>query len=159
VSPLCIPIVRLPHGAHLPLPDYATPLSAGVDLLAALDQPWHLAPGERVMVPTGLAVAIPEGYEGQVRTRSGLAARHGVTVLNSPGTIDADYRGEIQAILINLGAQTFVIEPAMRIAQLVITPVVRLSWLEDVDLPATERATGGFGSTGTDTVLSTAKEK
>ncbi|MCP5364246.1 MAG: dUTP diphosphatase [Hyphomicrobiales bacterium] len=156
---LPIPVVRLPHGAHLPLPAYATPLSAGVDLLAALDRPWHLAPGERVMVPTGLAAAIPEGFEGQVRPRSGLAARHGVTVLNSPGTVDADYRGEIKVILINLGAQTFVIEHAMRIAQLVIAPVVRLSWLETVDLPVTDRAAGGFGSTGTQTDLKSAREK
>lgn len=144
-------VVRLPHGADLPLPEYQSALAAGLDLLAAVptDAPVRLAPGERALVPTGIAIALPAGFEGQVRPRSGLAARHGVTVLNTPGTVDADYRGEIQVILVNLGAEPFVVSRAMRIAQLIIAPVQRIKFREVDSLDATARAQGGFGSTGT----------
>jgi dUTP pyrophosphatase len=138
----------LPHAADLPRPSYATPSSAGIDLAAAVSGDIALAPGERITVPTGIALALPEGYEGQVRPRSGLALRHGVTVLNSPGTIDADYRGEIQIILANLGGETVVLERGQRIAQLVIAPVVRVAFDEVAVLPASDRGAGGFGSTG-----------
>jgi dUTP pyrophosphatase len=138
----------LPHAADLPRPSYATPSSAGIDLAAAVSGDIALAPGERITVPTGIALALPEGYEGQVRPRSGLALRHGVTVLNSPGTIDADYRGEIQIILANLGGETVVLERGQRIAQLVIAPVVRVAFDEVAVLPASARGAGGFGSTG-----------
>jgi dUTP pyrophosphatase len=145
---LNIPVLRLAHGGDLPLPEHATPLSAGVDLLAALETPLVLAPGDRALVPTGLAIALPEGYEAQVRPRSGLAIKHGLTVLNSPGTIDADYRGEIQVILINLGRAPFIVERGLRIAQLVVAPIARVVWTETAALPATVRGDGGFGSTG-----------
>lgn len=145
---VAVAIRRLPHGADLPLPRHATSLSAGVDLLAAIDAPLLLASGARARVPTGIAIALPEGVEGQVRPRSGLAATHGITVLNSPGTIDADYRGEIAVILANLGETAFRIERGMRIAQLVVAPVRRVVWEEMASLPATGRAAGGFGSTG-----------
>ncbi|HFD14836.1 MAG TPA: dUTP diphosphatase [Rhodospirillales bacterium] len=144
-------VERLPHGRDLPLPAYATEGAAGLDLLAAVpaDRPLALAPGERALVPTGIRLALPPGYEGQVRPRSGLALRHGVTLANSPGTIDSDYRGEIGVILINLGHSTFLVERGMRIAQLVIAPVVRVRLREDrLDPAATGRAEGGFGSTG-----------
>lgn len=141
-------IKRLPHNADLPLPAYATAGAAGMDLAAAVDAPQTLAPGERTLVPTGLAIAIPEGYEGQVRPRSGLAAKNGVTVANAPGTIDWDYRGEVKVILINLGKDPFVIERGMRIAQLIIAPVSQVAVVEVEDLDATVRGTGGFGSTG-----------
>lgn len=140
---------RLPHAENLPLPAYATPESAGMDLHAAIAETAALAPGARLAVPTGLAVALPTGFEAQVRPRSGLAARHGITVLNSPGTIDADYRGEIAVLLINLGGESFTIERGMRIAQLVVAPVTRIVWEEGADLPASIRGAGGFGSTGT----------
>ncbi len=145
-----IRLLRLPHGADLPLPQYQSELAAGLDLLAAVpaDSPIELAPGARAMVPTGLAIVLPPGTEGQVRPRSGLAARHGVTVLNSPGTIDADYRGELQVILVNLGAEPFVVRRGMRVAQLVVAPVERATIVEAAGLETTGRATGGFGSTG-----------
>jgi dUTP pyrophosphatase len=141
---------RLGHGRDLALPAYQSALAAGMDLQAAVaaDSPLVLSPGARAMVATGIAIALPAGFEAQVRPRSGLAARHGVTVLNSPGTIDADYRGEIQVILINLGAEPYTIERGARIAQMVIQPVVRARLSETDDLGATERGTGGFGSSG-----------
>jgi dUTP pyrophosphatase len=141
-------IKRLPHNADLALPAYATAGAAGMDLAAAVDAPQTLAPGERTLVPTGLAIAIPEGFEGQVRPRSGLAAKNGVTVANAPGTIDWDYRGEVKVILINLGKDPFVIERGMRIAQLIIAPVSQVAVVEVEDLDATVRGVGGFGSTG-----------
>ncbi|HAA92159.1 MAG TPA: dUTP diphosphatase, partial [Rhodospirillaceae bacterium] len=148
MSRLTVAITRLPHGADLPLPEYATADSAGLDLLAAIDDVLILAPGERTLVPSGLAIALPSGYEAQVRPRSGLAYKNGVTVLNSPGTIDADYRGEIGVILINHGNDAFAIERGMRIAQMIIAPVTQLEWDEVEELPETVRGAGGFGSTG-----------
>ena len=144
-------IVRLPHGADLPLPAYQSALAAGLDLVAAVtaDAPIQIASGARALIPTGVAIALPAGYEAQVRPRSGLALRHGVTVLNSPGTIDADYRGEIKVILINLGQEPFVIEPKTRIAQLIVSAVTRILWTPAESLPDTDRGDGGFGSTGT----------
>ncbi|HEY2136359.1 MAG TPA: dUTP diphosphatase [Xanthobacteraceae bacterium] len=149
-SPTAVQIVRLPHGADLALPAYQSEHAAGLDLMAAVpaDAPIVLAPGARAMIPTGVAIALPPATEAQVRPRSGLAARHGVTVLNSPGTIDADYRGELQIILVNFGAESFAVTRGMRIAQLVIAPVVR-AHLREVDrLDLTARGDGGFGSTG-----------
>jgi dUTP pyrophosphatase len=145
-----IPIVRLPHAADLPLPAYETAHAAGMDLRAAVPEgePLVLRPGSREAVPTGLTMAIPEGYEGQVRPRSGLALRAGVTCLNSPGTVDADYRGEVRVILINLGAEDFTIRRGDRIAQLLIAPVTRADWREAASLDETDRGAGGFGSTG-----------
>lgn len=145
-----IRIVRLPHGADLPLPAYQSALAAGLDLHAAVpaDTPLAIPPGGRAMVPTGVAIALPPGSEGQVRPRSGLASRHGVTVLNSPGTIDADYRGEVQVILVNLGGEPFVVTRGMRIAQLVIARVAHAKMIETESLDATARAAGGMGSTG-----------
>lgn len=151
MSTVSLPVTVLSHGEGLPLPSYATASSAGMDLHAAIpaDQPLMLAPGAWDLVPTGLAMALPEGFEAQVRPRSGLAAKHAVTVLNAPGTIDADYRGEVKVILINHGSQPFVIERGMRIAQMVIAPVVQASWSLCSELPSSDRGTGGFGSTGT----------
>lgn len=143
-----IEVVRLAHGADLPLPAYATVGSAGMDLLAAIDEPIHLVPGARVLVPTGLAIALPPGHELQVRPRSGLALRHGIVVPNSPATIDEDYRGELQVIVMNAGAEPFVIERGMRIAQCVLAPVTRAVWRVVETLPPTDRGAGGFGSTG-----------
>jgi dUTP diphosphatase len=145
-----VQIVRLPHGADLPLPAYQSAQAAGLDLTAAVpaDAPVVLAPGARALIPTGVAIALPPGTEAQIRPRSGLAARHGVTVLNSPGTIDADYRGELQVILVNLGAESFSVSRGMRIAQLVIAPVARGRWREVSDLGLTPRGNTGFGSTG-----------
>jgi dUTP pyrophosphatase len=145
-----VQIVRLPHGADLPLPDYQSALAAGLDLMAAVpaDAPVVLAPGARALIPTGVAIALPPGLEAQVRPRSGLAARHGITVLNSPGTIDADYRGELQIILANFGNDSFAVTRGMRIAQLVIAPVVRARFHEVRALDLTPRGDGGFGSTG-----------
>lgn len=144
-------IRKLEHAKDLPLPERMTASAAGVDLRAAVTGELVIEPGRRMLVPTGIAIALPEGYEGQVRPRSGLAARHGVTVLNAPGTIDADYRGEIQVILINLGESAFRLERGERIAQLVVAPVVRVDWVETSEpMPATERGEGGFGHTGTD---------
>jgi dUTP diphosphatase len=143
-------IRRLPHGADLPLPSHQSTGAAGLDLVAAVaaDAPVKLAPGERAMVPCGIAIAVPDGFEAQVRPRSGLAARHGVTVLNAPGTIDADYRGEVTVILVNLGAEAFAVTRGMRIAQLVVAPVERARIVEVASLDATARGAGGFGSTG-----------
>ena len=144
-------ITRLPHGADLPLPEYQSALAAGLDLLAAVpaDAPLELAPGARALVPTGIAIALPPGFEAQVRPRSGLAARHGISVLNTPGTVDADYRGELQVILVNLGAEPFVVSRGMRIAQLIVASVQRIKLVEVDALDSTVRAQGGFGSTGT----------
>jgi dUTP pyrophosphatase len=144
-------VTRLPHGADLPLPEYQSALAAGLDLLAAVpaDAPIKRAPGARALVPTGIAIALPPGFEAQVRPRSGLAARHGITVLNTPGTVDADYRGELQVILVNLGAEPFAVSRGMRIAQLIVAPVQRIKLVEVDALDSTVRAQGGFGSTGT----------
>jgi dUTP pyrophosphatase len=141
-------IVRLPHGADLPLPAYQSDHAAGLDLVAAVNAPVTLAPGERALIPTGIAIGLPEGFEAQVRPRSGLAARDGVTLLNTPGTIDADYRGEVMVILINFGSVPFTVTRGARIAQLVIAPVVRARIVEAGDLDRTARGAGGFGSTG-----------
>ena len=145
-----VQVLRLPHGADLPLPAYQSAEAAGLDLLAAVpaNAPVTIAPGARAQIPTGIAIALPPGTEGQVRPRSGLAARHGITVLNSPGTIDADYRGELQIILINLGAESFSVTRGLRIAQLVVAPVLRVSLREVEELGLTPRGGGGFGSTG-----------
>jgi dUTP pyrophosphatase len=146
-----IEVLRLPHAVDLPLPSYQTALAAGMDLVAALaaDSPLTLAAGERALVPTGIALAIPAGVEGQIRPRSGLALTHGITVLNAPGTIDADYRGEVQVILVNFGARPFVVTRGSRIAQLVFTPAVRAAMREVTTLSETPRGVAGFGSTGT----------
>ena len=143
---LSVRVQRLPHARDLPLPDYATAQAAGLDLLAAAAV--EIAPMGRALVPTGVALELPEGFEGQVRPRSGLAVRHGVTVLNAPGTIDADYRGEVQVLLINLGQQPFSVTRGMRVAQLVVAPFVRAALVETDVLEATARGAGGFGSTG-----------
>ena len=140
--------VKVINSSPFALPAYATPLSAGVDLKANLSEAITLKPLERSLVPTGLFLAIPAGYEAQVRPRSGLAAKHGITVLNSPGTIDADYRGEVKVILVNLSPEPFVIEPGERIAQLVVARCEQVSWEEVERLDETERGAGGFGSTG-----------
>jgi dUTP pyrophosphatase len=143
-------VQQLPHGEGLPLPSYQTEGSAGMDLIAALDEEetLFLPAGERALVPTGLALEIPQGYEGQIRPRSGIALTYGVTVLNSPGTIDADYRGEVRVMLINLGLETFAIERGARIAQLIIAPVTRATLEVTDELVDSERGAGGFGSTG-----------
>ncbi|MEX0808482.1 MAG: dUTP diphosphatase [Dongiaceae bacterium] len=146
--PVTVPIERLAHGRNLPLPAYATNGSAGLDLMAAIATTVELAPGARTLVPAGITLALPAGYEAQIRPRSGLALKHGITVLNSPGTIDSDYRGEIKVLLVNHGGDAFRIEPGMRIAQLVVAPVVRIAWAEDAVQPASERGDGGYGSTG-----------
>ena len=145
-----VPITRLPHGHDIPLPTYETAKAAGMDLRAAVpdDEPLVLRPGDRFAVPTGLAFAQPAGFEGQVRPRSGLALKHGVTCLNTPGTVDADYRGEVKVILINHGPEDFTIRRGDRIAQLVIAPVVQSRWEEVASLDETVRGAGGFGSTG-----------
>jgi dUTP pyrophosphatase len=143
-----IPVTRLAHGADLALPGYATAHAAGMDLLAAVVDPVTLAPGARALIPTGIAIALPPGIEAQVRARSGLALRHGIGVLNAPGTIDADYRGEIGVILVNFGDAPFVVERGARIAQLVIARHESAAWDEVESLPASGRGAGGFGSTG-----------
>lgn len=148
MTAIAVNVVRLEHGRDLPLPAYATADSAGMDLLSAESGAVDLAPGKRAMIATGLALQLPAGYEAQVRPRSGLAAKQGVTVLNSPGTVDADYRGEVKVILINLGDAPVRIERGDRIAQLVIAPVTRARWNEVARLEDTERGAGGFGSTG-----------
>ena len=147
---LAVPVTRLPHGLDLPLPAYATPGAAGLDLVAALpaEAPLTLAPLARALLPTGLVLALPAGFEAQVRPRSGLALKHGITVLNTPGTIDSDYRGEVGVILINLSDRPFVIERGHRIAQLVVAPVSAIAWREAAELPTSARGIGGFGSTG-----------
>jgi dUTP pyrophosphatase len=144
-------VLRLPHGADLPLPDYQSALAAGLDLVAAVPAaaPVEITPGARAIIPTGIAIALPAGSEGQIRPRSGLAARHGITVLNAPGTIDADYRGELQVILVNIGSETFVVRRGMRVAQLVIAPIQHAKLVEYSSLDSTARAAGGLGSTGT----------
>jgi dUTP pyrophosphatase len=145
-----VQIIRLPHGSDLPLPDYHSAQAAGIDLLAAVpaEGPVWIMPGQWETIPTGIAMALPSGTEGQVRPRSGLAAQHGVTVLNAPGTIDADYRGEIQVVLVNLGSEPFIVRRGMRIAQLVIAAVLRATISESVKLEDSARGSGGFGSTG-----------
>ena len=140
--------IKIVNKSAYPLPEYATALSAGLDLKANITEPVTLNPLERVLVPTGLFIALPEGTEAQVRPRSGLAAKHGITVLNSPGTIDADYRGEIKVILVNLSNEPFVINPGERIAQMVVARFERAQWVEVQKLDSTERGEGGFGSTG-----------
>jgi dUTP pyrophosphatase len=150
MSEVEVQLTRLPHGADLPLPSYQSAAAAGLDLLAAVaaDGPVIIAPGRWAAIPTGLALALPPGSEGQVRPRSGLAAQHGVTVLNAPGTIDADYRGEVKVLLVNLGPEAFTVTRGMRIAQLVIARTARARLVETADLAATQRGAGGFGSTG-----------
>jgi dUTP pyrophosphatase len=145
-------VTRLPHAADLPLPSYQSAHAAGLDLMAAVpaDAPVVIAPGDRALVPTGICLALPPDTEGQVRPRSGLAARHGLTVLNAPGTIDADYRGEIQVLLGNLGAEAVTVTRGMRIAQLIVAPVAQAMLREVVALPQTPRGSGGFGSTGSE---------
>jgi dUTP pyrophosphatase len=147
--PVTIDVLRLPHADGLKLPSYATAGAAGMDLLAAVAEPLTLRPGERALVPTGLKIALPAGYELQVRPRSGLAFKHGIVLPNSPGTVDEDYRGELQVIVMNAGEAPFTVERGMRIAQAVVAPVVRAAWREVDELPATARGAGGFGSTGT----------
>ncbi|MEX2129272.1 MAG: dUTP diphosphatase [Xanthobacteraceae bacterium] len=150
MKPPAVAFVQLPHAVGLPAPDYASADAAGMDLSAAVpeDAPIVLAPGERAAISTGLQLAIPAGFEGQVRPRSGLALKNAVTVLNAPGTIDADYRGEVKVILVNLGAEAFTVTRGMRIAQLVFAPVMRATMEKVQSLDATARGEGGFGSTG-----------
>jgi dUTP pyrophosphatase len=145
---LSVAIKRLDHAADLALPAYATADSAGMDLLAAVAAPVSLAPGERRLIPTGIAIALPPGTEAQVRPRSGLALKHGITVLNAPGTVDADYRGEVGVILVNHGDQPFVVERGSRIAQMIVAPYARVAWTVSTDLETSARGAGGFGSTG-----------
>lgn len=149
---LTVPVQVLPHGAGLPLPDYATTGAAGLDLIAALPEgeALTLAPFARALVPTGLALALPEGFEAQVRPRSGLAFKNGITVLNAPGTVDADYRGEVKVLLINLGDSPVTLERGQRIAQMVVAPVTRIKLINVGNLEETTRGSGGFGSTGLD---------
>jgi dUTP pyrophosphatase len=147
---MSVPILvhRLPHAKGLPLPSYATAGAAGMDLIAAVRDPVTVGPGERALIPTGLTIALPPGYELQIRPRSGLALRHGITLPNTPGTIDEDYRGEIEVILLNTGREAFVVERGARIAQAVLAPVSRGAWQEVAGLDVTARDAGGFGSTG-----------
>ncbi len=144
-----IQVLRLPHAADLPLPAYATEGAAAMDLLAAVTAPLTIPPNGRALVPTGLRVALPPGHEWQIRPRSGLALKHGIVLPNSPGTIDEDYRGEVQVIVLNAGTEPFTVERGMRIAQAVLAPVTRAAFAEVAELPETLRGTGGFGSTGT----------
>jgi dUTP pyrophosphatase len=146
--PAEIAVLRLPHAEGLPLPAYATPGAAGMDLLAAVAEPVIIRPGGRALIPTGLCVALPRGHELQIRPRSGLALRHGIVLPNGPGTVDEDYRGELQVIVLNAGAEPFTVERGMRIAQAVLAPVTRAVWREVAALPGTARGAGGFGSTG-----------
>ncbi|MCH2173267.1 dUTP diphosphatase [Myxococcota bacterium] len=143
-----VKIARLPGNAELPLPSRATPRSAGYDLHAAVEAPVRLDPGERVAIPTGFAIALPEGFEAQIRPRSGLALRHGIVLPNAPGTIDSDFRGEIQVILGNIASEAFTVSRGDRIAQLVVARVAPAEWVEVEELDSTERGSGGFGSTG-----------
>ncbi|MDK2784273.1 MAG: dUTP pyrophosphatase [Bacillota bacterium] len=145
---LKVPIRRLPHGEGLPLPEYMSPGAAGLDLYAALTEEITLPPGGRALIPTGISVAVPPGWEAQVRPRSGLAWRYGLTLLNSPGTVDSDYRGEIKVLLVNLGTEPYTVRRGDRIAQLVLNSVGRVEWEEVEELPASRRGTGGFGHTG-----------
>ena len=154
MSAVEVKIMRLPHGADLPLPSYQSDHAAGLDLMATVpaDSPVIIAPGQRAVIPTGIAIALPPRTEAQVRPRSGLAARHGIGVLNAPGTIDADYRGEIQIILVNLGSEPFEVARGNRIAQMIVAPVARARLVEATSLHATPRGTGGLGSTGKGTI-------
>ena len=147
-QPLTVQIRRLDSSAGLPLPEYKSSHAAAMDVAAAVEAPLTLRPGDRELVPCGFAIALPDGFEAQLRPRSGLASRHGVTVVNAPGTIDADYRGEVMVALINLGREPFVVERGMRIAQLLVAPVPRVAWREVEELPASVRGAGGFGHTG-----------
>jgi dUTP pyrophosphatase len=149
IGPL-VPLIRLPHGADLPLPAYETPGAAGMDLRAAVaeGEPLTLQPGGRALVPTGFVFEIPDGFEAQVRPRSGLAFKHGITCLNTPGTIDSDYRGEVKVLLVNLGQEVFSVARGMRIAQMVVAPVTQVRVVEQSETSATPRGAGGFGSTG-----------
>lgn len=147
-SNAAVAITQLPHAEGLNLPAYATEQAAGVDLEAAVGEPVTLKPGERRLIPTGLAIALPAGFEAQIRPRSGLAFKNGVTVLNSPGTIDADYRGEVKVILANLGTEPFTVERGMRVAQMVIARYEHVAWQQVAELDETARGAGGFGSTG-----------
>jgi len=147
-SEMCVQVKRRPGTEDLPLPHYMSSGSAGMDLMAAIEEPVVLPPGGRNLIPSGISIALPEGYEAQIRPRSGLAVRHGVTLLNTPGTIDSDYRGEIRMILINLGEEPYTINRGDRIAQMVLAPVVPGRWQEVADLPETKRNAGGFGHTG-----------
>ena len=149
-KPLSVSITRLPHLGDLPLPSYQTEGAAGMDLTAAVGEaePVTLLPGERAAIPTGIAIALPEGFEAQVRPRSGLARKHGIGLVNSPGTVDCDYRGEVIVLLVNLGQEPFVVRRGERIAQLVVAPVVRVAWEETGTLDVTARGGGGFGHTG-----------
>lgn len=143
-----IPVVRLPHATDLPLPSYATEGSAGLDLIAAVETDAILPPGARALIPTGIAIALPAGFEAQIRPRSGLAIKHGLGLLNSPGTIDCDYRGEIKVIVVNHGAEPFAVVRGMKIAQMVVARYERIAWRPVETLDDSERGTGGFGSTG-----------
>ena len=153
MNEVAVRVVRLPHAAGLPLPAYQSVFAAGLDLVAAVPSgaPVTIAPGQRAAIPTGIAIGLPPGVEGQIRPRSGLALHHGVTVLNSPGTVDADYRGEIHVILINLGATAFTVERGVRIAQLVLAATLQATFCEVANLDETARGVEGFGSTGTGT--------
>ena len=143
-----VEIKRLPHGENLPLPQYMTPHAAGMDLIAAVGTDTVIAPGERTLIPTGIAIALPPGFEAQVRPRSGLAINHGIGLLNSPGTIDADYRGEIKVIVANFGKEPFIVKRGDRIAQMIINKIERIEFEEVYDLPESIRGDGGFGHTG-----------
>jgi dUTP pyrophosphatase len=147
-EPVPVGVLRLAGGAGLPLPAYMTPGAAGADVCAAVDEPVVLAPGERTLIPTGFALAVPEGYEVQIRPRSGLALRAGVTLLNTPGTIDSDYRGPVGVIVVNLGGEPFTVRRGDRIAQMIVAPVVRAAFAEVDGVAETARGAGGFGSTG-----------
>jgi dUTP pyrophosphatase len=151
MNPVDVRLKRLAHGVGLPVPAYQSQSAAGLDLLAAVpaDAPVKIGPGDRVMIPTGICIELPQGTEGQIRPRSGLSLRHGVTVLNAPGTVDADYRGEIQVLLVNLGRDSFTVERGTRIAQLIITTVLQARISETASLDETTRGVAGFGSTGT----------
>jgi len=148
MKPIRVAITRLQGSEDLPLPGYMTEHAAGMDLVAAVERDLVLSPGQRALVPTGVAIALPEGFEAQIRPRSGLAIKSGVTLLNTPGTIDADYRGEIRVILINHGSEDFVVRRGDRIAQMIVAPVCRVLWDVQAALPSTERGSGGFGHTG-----------
>ncbi|MFL7792092.1 MAG: dUTP diphosphatase [Anaerolineae bacterium] len=148
MTKLGVEVQTLPHADGLPLPAYATPGSAGMDLCAAVEEPLVLEPGKRALVPTGLRIALPEGYEAQIRPRSGLAIKDGITVSNAPGTVDSDYRGEVKVGLVNLSDEAYTIRRGDRIAQMVVAPVTRVAWQPVPSLDETERGAGGFGSTG-----------
>lgn len=148
MSSVTVAVTTLPHAGNMDLPAYATEHAAGMDLCAAVSNDVILQPGQRTLIPTGLSIALPEGYEAQIRPRSGLALKNGITVLNSPGTIDADYRGEVQVILANLGTEAFTVTRGMRIAQMVVAQYSRVTWQQAETLSTTARGAGGFGSTG-----------